>query len=368
MLLLPNPNVQTPDRRSYRSKRPRPCASCRARKVSCRVTEGEIACVSCQKTRRLCSFSGNNSRDNLLRLPREISHEKAGTSEDGGHGQNLATAVNQLPDHFQLSHNEGQEFLRDLNTLLFEQDIASGSTEIRSSIEMDHSGTSPNVTSRNQVLWTTPLNHHAMPSEQLRIQESLPYFSTSMNYNLEQNDEPVTNNLRLDHEIQSARHGSSHLEGGDEPQNIDMEDFEDVVSSLSQKVQISRNEVPTSTTMGSRINAKAPVSLDNKKGWHGQLFGQSGESDPFLLRHYAYNESDEFPFLKLIYRTVGGTNLAGVQNPNPPVPVHFCMTADDIGEKTKKAALGSTAEANESSRPSLDKIVNAEDGKRLALL
>ncbi|KAI3543604.1 fungal specific transcription factor domain-containing protein [Colletotrichum filicis] len=42
----------------------------------------------------------------------------------------------------------------------------------------------------------------------------------------------------------------------------------------------------------------AAFTIDQRPEFQSAYFGLSGESDPYLLRHYLYNDADEFPFLR----------------------------------------------------------------------
>jgi hypothetical protein len=109
-------------------------------------------------------------------------------------------------------------------------------------------------------------------------------------------------------------------------------------------------------------------SIDDKIGTNAQYFGLSGESDPYLLRHYRYNNSGEFNQFKLSYRKVADDNSSAewsyFQPPND-VPVYFKISADDLeGEMKEETSIRPNASA-EMTRKELYELVQIEDGCRL---
>lgn len=121
-----------------------------------------------------------------------------------------------------------------------------------------------------------------------------------------------------------------------------------------------------------------PNSIDQRANFQSTYFGLSGESDPYLLRHYLYNEADEFPFLQVIYRRTqtdchGSEGLhqqsSATQNEQTShVPVQFLLTSNELGEELKKIGPVSQPYNQESVKSELDALVNDEHGRRLVLL
>ncbi|KAI3547503.1 fungal specific transcription factor [Colletotrichum abscissum] len=83
----------------------------------------------------------------------------------------------------------------------------------------------------------------------------------------------------------------------------------------------------------------AAFTIDQRPEFQSAYFGLSGESDPYLLRHYLYNDADEFPFLRVIYRrTQSGTpfhrdHSSVTEHPRSDennVPVQFLLTSNEF--------------------------------------
>ena len=82
-------------------------------------------------------------------------------------------------------------------------------------------------------------------------------------------------------------------------------------------------------------------SLESRPGHSHQLLGLSGESDPYFLRHYSYNEYDTYPMFRLHFRKVVEDTLVSplqsmpqTNNPHPspssPVPLQFVLSDEAI--------------------------------------
>jgi hypothetical protein len=136
-------------------------------------------------------------------------------------------------------------------------------------------------------------------------------------------------------------------------------------------------------------------SIDGKDGVHGEYFGLSGETDPFLLRHYRYDDIGEFRMFKLVYRQTSNDlynnipreSSSAVQSPlsdssrvgaaaagphwthdvpsDAPVPIHFMMAADDLADDAKEDTTIRAGVSPESIRAELNNLVLPEDGTRL---
>lgn len=135
-------------------------------------------------------------------------------------------------------------------------------------------------------------------------------------------------------------------------------------------------------------------SLDDRSGTNAQYFGLSGESDPYLLRHYRYDAQGEFRFFKLTFRKAADdietdservpqqphpteAGLAGAipndeqqeqQLPNytpNQIPVHFKISADELAADIKEETVVRPGVSSETVRKELYELVKVEDGVRL---
>ena len=131
--------------------------------------------------------------------------------------------------------------------------------------------------------------------------------------------------------------------------------------------------------------------IEGKDGVHGVYFGLSGDTDPYLLRHFKYDEKGEFRMFKLTYRQLAsGFNQGGTQATNSlrslgsgllqenscvgsprsntgdgPVPTYFMMAADDLGDCGKEDTSVRNDASPQAVRMELDRLILPEDGSRL---
>jgi hypothetical protein len=101
-------------------------------------------------------------------------------------------------------------------------------------------------------------------------------------------------------------------------------------------------------------------SLDQLEGFSAQLFGASAESDPWLLRHCAFDDSGVKCFYKVHFRNAGGVPTAD------RIPVHFMIAADELAASAKQETSCRTA--GETTRDELNRLVPPEYGQRLVSL
>ncbi|KAG2417269.1 hypothetical protein HFD88_008488 [Aspergillus terreus] len=101
-------------------------------------------------------------------------------------------------------------------------------------------------------------------------------------------------------------------------------------------------------------------SLDQLEGFSAQLFGASAESDPWLLRHCAFDDSGVKCFYKVHFRNAGGVPTAD------RIPVHFMIAADELAASAKQETSCRTA--GEATRDELNRLVPPEYGQRLVSL
>lgn len=149
-------------------------------------------------------------------------------------------------------------------------------------------------------------------------------------------------------------------------------------SSPMQTTEVGHRPGAITPATSPKHPSHGPNSIDQRANFQSTYFGLSGESDPYLLRHYLYNEADEFPFLQVIYRRTqtdyhGSDGLyqpsSITQNEqNSHVPVQFLLTSNELGEELKKIGPVNQPYNQESVKSELDALVNNEHGRRLVLL
>lgn len=130
--------------------------------------------------------------------------------------------------------------------------------------------------------------------------------------------------------------------------------------------------------------------IDGKDGVHGLYLGLSGETDPYLLRHYKYDDHGDFRMFKLVfhqtandlYNDVAKDLLLPISPSNNtrldisadrtrnlyghiPVPVQFMMAADELADDAKKETTLRPHTSPESIRMEIDQLIKPDDGIRL---
>lgn len=143
---------------------------------------------------------------------------------------------------------------------------------------------------------------------------------------------------------------------------------------------------PIQSTTGRRDNDLGwPVeySLDRRPGYSSQLIGLSGESDPFLLRHFLFHVFDHYPMFKVDYRKmVDDANLQRFAAPIEPccpnqglpadeMPVQFAMLNEELGEEkgaARRTVSGYPESEEIQDRAIIEKMVCADLHHRLLKL
>lgn len=107
------------------------------------------------------------------------------------------------------------------------------------------------------------------------------------------------------------------------------------------------------------LSTQISQSLDNIQGHHYQLCGASSDQDPWLLRHYRFDEFGFRRFFKVHIRNAGGVPT------REKIPAHFVVCEDEVAEAAKEE----TRTVHESSlREELMMLVSASHGVRLIRL
>ncbi|KAF8864317.1 hypothetical protein BDZ45DRAFT_737323 [Acephala macrosclerotiorum] len=74
--------------------------------------------------------------------------------------------------------------------------------------------------------------------------------------------------------------------------------------------------------------------LDSQISRSGRLVGETGESNPYLLRHYPYDENDECTLSKLTYRRIkSASNQNALPGEKGEPPVVFMLADDSLAQK-----------------------------------
>ncbi|KXH51282.1 fungal specific transcription factor domain-containing protein [Colletotrichum nymphaeae SA-01] len=105
-----------------------------------------------------------------------------------------------------------------------------------------------------------------------------------------------------------------------------------------------------------RENVFVPSSLDAEPGHNAQVIGLSGESDPYLLNLYHFDERDECTFQQLRIRNMG---------PEDGVPIQFMLQRNSQASKAQPGGLGATAA---DLRCEVSDLISENVGQRLITL
>ncbi|EPE36642.1 Zn2/Cys6 DNA-binding protein [Glarea lozoyensis ATCC 20868] len=73
--------------------------------------------------------------------------------------------------------------------------------------------------------------------------------------------------------------------------------------------------------------------LDSQATRSARFIGETGESNPYLLRHYRYDENDECTISKLTYRRIKSSNANSIPDEKGEPPVVFMLADDSLAQK-----------------------------------
>jgi hypothetical protein len=74
--------------------------------------------------------------------------------------------------------------------------------------------------------------------------------------------------------------------------------------------------------------------LDSQSSKSARFIGETGESNPYLLRHYRYDENDECTVSKLTYRRIkSSSNQNALPGEKGEPPVVFMLADDSLAQK-----------------------------------
>ncbi|KAK1634207.1 fungal-specific transcription factor [Colletotrichum phormii] len=132
----------------------------------------------------------------------------------------------------------------------------------------------------------------------------------------------------------------------------------DSIFVRGQTESVSPVSPPTTSSpdVPRRENVFIPSSLDAEPGHNAQVIGLSGESDPYLLNLYHFDERDECTFQQLRIRNMG---------PDDGVPIQFMLQRNSQASKAQPGGLGAT---ETDLRCEVSNMVSETVGQRLITL
>lgn len=118
-------------------------------------------------------------------------------------------------------------------------------------------------------------------------------------------------------------------------------------------------DLEDSTLQGHRPTTQISQTLDRMEGHNAMLLGSSSSSDPWLLRHFRFDELGMRSFHKTHVRNAGGVPTFD------KIPVHFLLRADELSANT---VAGARPSETMGLRDKLDILVPPSMGTRLIRL
>ncbi|KAH8806111.1 fungal-specific transcription factor domain-containing protein [Xylogone sp. PMI_703] len=327
--------------RKYRSKRQRPCDLCRKRKTQCKILKVNSACELCIKLNRECTFIFQPQRRDRPAC-RDTSNSSQGASANSA----TATATNQGVSAVLSTPGPNLE-IGDINF------------DIDALLRDFGNNQSPSLYSNFDI----QLPKDTASGDNNRY---FPQHASGRGYDSAPSSFSPPRAVHGSHE---ASDGSTSTSSPNHRQSSTLH--------MSSPVQLTGMHQDTeSSNLGE-------YSLDRRAGYSSQLIGLSGESDPFLLRHFSYRASDNYPMFKLDYRKmVDDTNLQQYATDAEPLhiprlpagefPVQFMMVNEDICEESTESPHSASSTCSdtqeEKDRASVERIVPFDLHSRLVKL
>ncbi|KAI1623132.1 fungal-specific transcription factor domain-containing protein [Exophiala viscosa] len=376
--------------RKYRSKRQRPCDLCRQRKTQCKIPDNGGACELCAKLGRGCTFVLQPLRKERWRPQDGQSNSPQEQWSPPGHQSHSAQQRWRLPE---TPSNSAQHRGTQSDTTAYNGDpmaIDVGTFEtadLQLDIDVD-SQTMPLVSDQLSFLgqqsgpqagaidWSylnfpiTPLgNDFDFPTRISAASDGSPQaFRSEL---ISPGAGPGLPNQRHE-QHQDSVNGTYSIDAIGTHPGDEVEDSASLRDDVSEGLPPDKQEAPRDHEWSDEY------SLDERPGYSFQLIGMSGETDPFLLRHYQYDTRDTFRMFGLDFRkVVDDMNMPGPavssqtsQIPAGDIPIQFVMTNEEICEEDVKiidkdfSGFGTEAEDHDL----LYKLVPVDLGSRLLKL
>ncbi|OAP56818.1 hypothetical protein AYL99_08930 [Fonsecaea erecta] len=354
--------------RPYRSKRARPCDLCRSRKACCRINTAP-PCGLCAKLGLNCTFEQQPSkRRSSHRVQLEGDDDSPGGQHDDASPQ--SAGLPSFPGRDLARARAQVQAARDQGRIDREGQARTGrasSFHFPTPLERKSSAQSQ----AHDAVWrdeAARLNETPLLPEmaELDFERCMPFdcwLAGDVFADLPALVEPVSLPDEGHAGEQPFTAAASQYVAASESHAIDgRRENVDVPKPASRA---SENPLDSQMSYNSRL---AVNSLDDKKGTNAQFFGLSGESDPYLLQHYRYDERGEFTQFKLSYRKVADDSSSAKWLSSPPpngVPVYFKVSPDDLEGDIKEETTIRPNVSSETIRKELYDLVSIEDGCRL---
>jgi len=340
--------------RRYRSKVQRPCDFCRRRKVHCNITDPSRPCQLCERFQRSCTFlekpHRKGQRESLPRAQGQEQengqeHEQEQEQEHGGFvGEERIGEPLRAADH-------STEPLYSLDNLASDRGQSANSSEINN----DH-------VRRNHFNPTVPTWEHSntVPRDMLIARDTPDTAANQVQLTSPDCYIDAFNSQFSDPERSHDRHSGAncdsfihHPSASEIPNLLHIESHEERVEDNLVEV----HGRPTKRQRRGR-SLSSSKSLDTYHDYTSQLFGLSGESDPYLLDFYPYGKNHEFRFSKVIYRQLQKER----HGPSRTLPTQFLLSHNSITAAAQaRAELDAAVTGNMlTDREELDQLISED--------
>lgn len=125
--------------------------------------------------------------------------------------------------------------------------------------------------------------------------------------------------------------------------------------TLAEDVLMDANTLTSSSSTYTTPPSTVIKSLEDMRGYTAQYFGLSGETDPYLIRHFSFATEGEARFFKVHFRKVANEGKEFV-------PAHFMISSNELGNTMKRET---SLFSDDSMAAELDKIIQPNDGRLL---
>jgi hypothetical protein len=307
-------------RRRYRSKVQRPCDFCRRRKVHCNITDPSRPCQLCERFQRSCTFLEKpHKKSQRESLPRRQAEEQGqGEEQVQEHGQEQEREQEREHGRFVGDEQAGKsieaaeqpmELLYSLgNPAPDRRQIGNGSEFNDGHVQRSHCNPTGEHSSTIQRDMLVTRDVPVTAADQMQLISPDCYIDA---LNSEYPDQERAYDWQSDVNHDGTIH---HLSATDTPSFSAVEAHDVVMHERSTKRRRRGG------------SSSACKSLDMCYGYTSQLFGLSGEADPYLLDFYPYGRNHEFRFSKVIYRRLHNESYSSL----PAMPTQFLLSHDSI--------------------------------------
>jgi hypothetical protein len=346
-----------PATRPYRSKVQRPCDLCRRRKVHCSITNPSQPCRLCERLDRSCTF--------LEQAHRKCQQEPSTRTFRQGQGQE------EVQEH-------AQEKARG-------QDVRDQARQEAQGREREQEQEHIAFVGGERMGGSHETAQYNINNDHVREHDGGPPLSTWERTSIVQQNSQITRDSPvatareprlgdIDCYIDDSNVQFPDPERADDRQAavgcIGLMDISGAIAapdaqgieSLNGRTHAGLEAMDERPTKRQRRDRLPPPnrSLDMCRDYTSQLFGLSGESDPYLLNFYPYGKNQEFRFSKVIYRRL--EEPGDDPSASCSLPTQFLLSHDSITTAAlARSELDATNTENGlTDREELDRLINED--------